>query len=244
MASRRVWPGPLLVLVLILFTVTSSGLAEDGFEVRVRDGYLDLRTQAAPLRSVLEAIASQAGLELRIYGEGDPRVTVELTAVPLEAALKKLLQSNYVLLAGEGAEGSQIWALIALLPRESVTLQREPAETDAAERTSEPPSGQAPGRLRVPLPSTEAPTTQARPKAARQAPGESQAPRDLSEAVKRGAEELLITLPAQAVRPGRTAAPSAKPRVEIRDAWQLEELLQPAVIELFRGLRERQEPRE
>ena len=109
-------------VVVVLAALGSTVLADGAFEVRVRDGQLDLHAREAPLRTVVEAIAAEAGLTLRIYGAGNPSVTGDLAGVPLEAALKRLLHNNFILVLVETATGSRVQGLAVVLPAEPVKL--------------------------------------------------------------------------------------------------------------------------
>jgi len=81
----------LLVLVAVSVAVARAAPEPPAPRVDVRDGKVTARLERAPLAAVITAIAEQAGAELR--GEVlDPRtVTLELEAVPVEAALERLL---------------------------------------------------------------------------------------------------------------------------------------------------------
>lgn len=63
-----------------------------GLVVAVRDGLVSLEADHAPLTAVLEAIAEQAEFELSIKGELERKVTRTFVDVPLEEALRRMLQ--------------------------------------------------------------------------------------------------------------------------------------------------------
>lgn len=79
------------LLVLAAASAARATPAPPAPHVVVRDGKVTARLERAPLAAALTAIAGQTGAELR--GEIlDPRtVTLELEAVPVDAALERLL---------------------------------------------------------------------------------------------------------------------------------------------------------
>jgi hypothetical protein len=122
----------LMVVLVALLLVAGGVSAKGGFEATVYDDQLDLRADGAPLLSVLEEIAEQAGLDLQVYGDPDtePTVTGVLEDVPLEAALERLLGGNYLVTFDQN---SRITGVLVVLRPESVMLGGEPGLAESTE---------------------------------------------------------------------------------------------------------------
>lgn len=71
-----------------------------GASVRLDGERISVRVNQVLLRTVLEAIAAEARLELDVRGEGDRLVTASLDRLRLEAALHRILGGNFVLARG------------------------------------------------------------------------------------------------------------------------------------------------
>ena len=82
--------------------------------VRVEDGRLDGHLDGAPLDRVLAAIAAQSGIAVHLHGTSDESVTVQLSGVPLEEGLRRLLRNtDFLFIYGRrpddrGAEGPRV----------------------------------------------------------------------------------------------------------------------------------------
>jgi hypothetical protein len=126
-----------LMVVLAALLLGAGGVsAKGGFEASVHGDQLDLRADGAPLLSVLEEIAEQAGLDLQVYGDPDtePTVTGVLEDVPLEAAFERLLGGNYLVTFDQD---SKITGVLAVLRPEGVMLGGDPGLADSSEEDEE-----------------------------------------------------------------------------------------------------------
>ena len=84
------WLGPAVVL-------GADAPPAPTFEVTVDGDRISVRAHAASLRAVLAAIASRAGLALRIHGTDDRPVTVSFEKVELAAAIDRVVRGDWVL---------------------------------------------------------------------------------------------------------------------------------------------------
>lgn len=107
-----------------------------GVGVRLDGERISVRVNQVPLRTVLEAVAAEARLELDVRGEGDRLVTASLDGLRLEAALDRILGGNFVLASGR---------LVVFLPGgergQHPDRRAPPSETDRADAASAAPAG-------------------------------------------------------------------------------------------------------
>lgn len=117
-----------------------------GASVRIDGERISVRVNQVLLRTVLEAVAAEARLELDVRGEGDRLVTASLDGLRLEAALDRILGGNFVLASGR---------LVVFLPGSGRGQHPDrpgpPSEIDhaAAGSASEPSPPATAGDLRV-----------------------------------------------------------------------------------------------
>ena len=77
--------------------------------VTVQDGTVDLRARDVSLATVLEALATEAGYEIEIYGNPtSPATSWSLDGVPVAKALFRLAGDNSFVLCPVGPRGVQI----------------------------------------------------------------------------------------------------------------------------------------
>lgn len=87
-----------VVMTLIASTTTAHAARPERVgsdnAVRVEDGRLQGRLDAAPLHRVLAAIAAQSGIAFHVHGTSHETVTIQLSGVPLEEGLRRLLRNT------------------------------------------------------------------------------------------------------------------------------------------------------
>jgi hypothetical protein len=105
--------GPLVAAAVAALDLTDrpAFAAEPGdqpatIEVSLRDGLMSVTLREAPLDAVLRAIGEEAGFRVVVKGGLDNPVTWSFTNVPLDKALRRLLQNtNSVLIHGPARDG-------------------------------------------------------------------------------------------------------------------------------------------
>lgn len=123
--------------------VSSSGaprpMNSQPLSVRFDGERISVEARQASLRGLLETIATEAGLTLRLHGEGDRLVTASLEGLRLEEALERIVRGDYVLsddqlivfLSEGSARGSR---------QHEEGLPREPARAGSEDRQPVGPS--------------------------------------------------------------------------------------------------------
>jgi hypothetical protein len=96
LASARVATGALTIAAATL--AGSPAAAQDmKLDVTLEGDLLSVRARNAPLSTVLEAIATATHRSVRVQGAGDPPVTVTLSTVSVEDAIRRIVHHDYVL---------------------------------------------------------------------------------------------------------------------------------------------------
>jgi hypothetical protein len=112
---RALW----LAVALSLVLGTGPVLAADGraggaasLAIAFRDGDLTATIAAAPLGEVMAEISRLTGAEVHwLRQHGAERVSLHLTAVPLNEALGKILKNNFTLSYGPSGVLTDVWIL-------------------------------------------------------------------------------------------------------------------------------------
>src|SRR6267378_2178230 len=89
---------PLVVFLLLQaalpITDARALVGGRGEAIEVRGGRLTAVIVESPLRSLLQAIARQSGVEIFLHASADEAVTVTLHDVPLDEALRRILRTT------------------------------------------------------------------------------------------------------------------------------------------------------
>lgn len=107
---RRARPATLAALAL----VCAAALAQQPFDVALRDGLLSIRANAAPAAALAEALAAETGVRFVVTGDGSSPLTAEIVAEPLEKAIAKLSPNHLLVREGDGADAPVIEIVLML----------------------------------------------------------------------------------------------------------------------------------
>jgi aspartyl protease family protein len=100
--GARLLPGTLLLAVL---TGAASSLSAAHDRVRYEAGRLSVEFRDLELEQALEQVADETGVEFSISARVQGRITRQFDALPLEAALRRLLEGmNFILLHDDDAD--------------------------------------------------------------------------------------------------------------------------------------------
>jgi hypothetical protein len=117
-------------LFAVLIATTSPGYSETHPVRRVpkalalEQGRLTVKTSSTSLRQVMEELSSLTGVEVSWLGKGMGRtVSVNLSDLPVEDAIRRILRKENYVLFYTSREGSDELSRVLILPRDTGTKQ-------------------------------------------------------------------------------------------------------------------------
>ncbi len=138
----------LIVVIAVVWIVSESVCgAEEGL-IRVSEGRVSLRVREKPLQTVLETMASEAGFVLAGKSPVERPVSWEVEGVPVEEAVRRLLnRENYVLVYSPASgPPEKLVKVVVLGPRSGPV----PSVSDAGRRLPDGVWSDVPVRIAQP----------------------------------------------------------------------------------------------
>ncbi|MEO5334842.1 MAG: hypothetical protein H7839_22755 [Magnetococcus sp. YQC-5] len=111
--------------VLMASLSTSAAPSAKSDAVEYRHGTLSVTFRGTPIRSVLEQVASKAGIQFLLDSEIQSTVSMQFDKLPLETALRRLLQSHsHALVHSKNKDGSYRISQVKVFKKGQLAIAR------------------------------------------------------------------------------------------------------------------------
>jgi len=105
-----------------------AGAIAEPLELRYESALLTVVAHDTPLQDILRPLQRATGVEIRIDGAGDVKVSARFTKLPLRTALVVLLDRvNYILVEEPAQGGSRVRLVLVLGTADEATMRRDAA---------------------------------------------------------------------------------------------------------------------
>ena len=94
--------------------VAGTALAQQPFDVALRDGLLSIRANDAPAVALAEALAGETGVSFVVTGDPQQAITVEIVDEPFDRAVAQLSPNHLLMRDGERADAPVIEVVLML----------------------------------------------------------------------------------------------------------------------------------
>lgn len=93
---------------------TTSLLAQQPYDVALRDGLLSIRSNGAPITEIAQALAAETGVSFVVTGDAGTPITTEIVDEPFAKAVAKLSPNHLLVTDGESENAAVVEVVLML----------------------------------------------------------------------------------------------------------------------------------
>ena len=113
-AARTAVRGGALVAALGASLAAAAALAQQPFDVTLRDGLLSIRANGASAVALADALSGETGISFAVTGDTDQAITAEIVDEPLARAIATLSPNHLLVRDGKGADAPLVEVVLML----------------------------------------------------------------------------------------------------------------------------------